>query len=149
MKDFDIVKYLKENKQGAYGMFNGYVDLKPLKEEESTPAEDTADDETETVPYEAEEDQLTGLGDTDSFEQEDIVSENDQMDMFADDEDFYSGTYSGDSRAGGLVNQLDLKKIAEAVVSIIEDLESDGYHPEEIQEFLIDKVREVCRPYMK
>jgi hypothetical protein len=34
MKDFDIAKYLKENKLGSYGILNHYVDLKPLKEED-------------------------------------------------------------------------------------------------------------------
>ena len=83
------------------------------------------------------------------FEHAESVSEADSM-IFDkgwqyDDDDFYGG----DSRAEGLVNQLDLKKIAEAVEGIIEDLEADGYHPEEIQEFLIDKVKEAFRPYMK
>ena len=123
MKDFDIAKYLKEHNLGSYGILNHYVDLKPLKEED-----DTTEVELNTeIPYEGPEHQLTGLGDSDEFEQAETVSEDYE----------------------GLVNQLDLRKIAEAVEGIIEDLEADGYHPEEIQEFLIDKVKEAFRPYMK
>ena len=107
MKDFDIAKYLKEHNLGSYGILNHYVDLKPLKEED-----DTTEVELNTeIPYEGPEHQLTGLGDSDEFEQAETVSED----------------YEG----------------------IIEDLEADGYHPEEIQEFLIDKVKEAFRPYMK
>ena len=69
-KDFNIAKFLKENKLGSYGMLRNYVDLKPLKEDE-----DGAYDEQDEVPYQGSDDNLTGLGDEDSFEQEEIISE--------------------------------------------------------------------------
>ena len=70
MKDFDIVKYLREHQLGSYGILNHYVDLKPLKEEsEETELE-------KTIPYEGPEHQLTGNGGGDEFEQAEIVSEN-------------------------------------------------------------------------
>lgn len=114
MKDFNIVKYLKENKQGAYGRFNGYVDLKPLKEEEENiPAEDDSELDPDTVPYEAEEDQLTGLGDTDSFEQDDIVSEN--------EEEYPDYTHIMD--LGG-------ERIEQGIISLLDD----GFSEEDILE---------------
>jgi len=70
MKDFDIVKYLKEHQLGSYGILNHYVDLKPLKEVE---------DEIElekTIPYEGPEHQLTGNGGGDEFEQAETISED-------------------------------------------------------------------------
>lgn len=38
MKNFDIAKYLREHQLGSYGILNHYVDLKPLKEEETAVA---------------------------------------------------------------------------------------------------------------
>lgn len=69
-KDFNIAKFLKENKLGSYGMLRNYVDLKPLKEEE-----DGAYDDQDEVPYQGSDDNLTGQGDDDSFEQDEIISE--------------------------------------------------------------------------
>jgi hypothetical protein len=69
-KDFNIAKFLKENRLGSYGVLNHYVDIKPLKEEE-----DGAYEEQDEVPYEGPDDKLTGQGDEDSFEQDEIISE--------------------------------------------------------------------------
>lgn len=80
MDKFDITKYLKENQLGSYGILNHYVDLQPLKEEEET--------ELDTVvPYEGPEDQLTGMGDGDTFEQDEIVSEEHLNEMSQDMQD--------------------------------------------------------------
>ena len=73
MKDFDIAKYLREHQLGSYGILNHYVDLKPLKEEEVT--EDVTPEEVAEIPYEGPDHKLTGLGDSDEFEQADTVSE--------------------------------------------------------------------------
>jgi hypothetical protein len=40
MQDFNIAKFLKENKLGCHGIFNNYIDLQPLKEEEIQSKED-------------------------------------------------------------------------------------------------------------
>jgi len=61
MKDFNLVQYLRENKQGSFGMLNHYVDLKPLKEED------------QEVPYPGPEDKLDGFGD--SFDQVEAIPE--------------------------------------------------------------------------
>ena len=82
MKDFDIAKYLKEHQLGSYGILNHYVDIKPLKEEE-----DEVELNTE-IPYEGPDDKLTGMGDGDSFEQEETVSE-------ANDSRIVTGKHSG------------------------------------------------------
>lgn len=66
MKDFNIAKYLRENYQGSFSMFQPYVDLNPLKEE----SEEQLDTE---VPYKGPEPHLDGLG-TD-FEQAEPVEE--------------------------------------------------------------------------
>ena len=55
MKDFNIAKYLRENYQGSFSMFQPYVDLNPLKEE----SEEQLDT---TVPYEGPDPHLDGLG---------------------------------------------------------------------------------------
>jgi len=68
MKDFNIAKYLRENYQGSFSMFQPYVDLNPLKEE----SEEQLDTE---VPYKGPEPHLDGLG-TD-FEQAEPVEEGD------------------------------------------------------------------------
>lgn len=73
MKDFDIAKYLKEHQLGSYGILNHYVDMKPLKEEGVT--EDVTPEEIAEIPYEGPEHKLTGLGDSDEFEQAPVVSE--------------------------------------------------------------------------
>ena len=84
MKDFNIAKYLKEHRLGAHGMFNGYVDLQPLKEEGQKARGVYSDiegayDETQEVPYAGGDDNITGYGDDtdhpDYFEQDEIISE--------------------------------------------------------------------------
>jgi hypothetical protein len=55
MKDFNIAKYLRENYQGSFSMFQPYVDLNPLKEE----SEEQLDTE---VPYKGPDPHLDGLG---------------------------------------------------------------------------------------
>lgn len=126
MENFDIVKYLKENKLGSYGMFNGYADLKPLKEEEKETELDTV------IPYEGPEDKLTGLGDEDSFEQSETVSE---QDLTADD------------RLEGLINRQDLAAMQTAVQNIFDDLTDDGFEAEDVAEYLMDKIRRAAAPY--
>lgn len=66
MKDFNIAKYLRENYQGSFSMFQPYVDLNPLKEE----SEEQLDAE---VPYKGPEPHLDGLGS--DFEQAEPVEE--------------------------------------------------------------------------
>jgi hypothetical protein len=67
MENFDIAKYLKEHNLGSYGMFNGYVDIKPLKEEETEVELNTE------VPYKGPEPKLAGDGT--EFKQAETVSE--------------------------------------------------------------------------
>ena len=55
MKDFNIAKYLKENYQGPFSMFQPYTDLNPLKEE----SEEQLDTE---IPYEGPDPHLDGMG---------------------------------------------------------------------------------------
>ena len=55
MKDFNIAKYLKENYQGPFSMFQPYTDLSPLKEE----SEEQLDTE---IPYKGPDPHLDGLG---------------------------------------------------------------------------------------
>jgi hypothetical protein len=66
MKDFNIAKYLKENKLGPHAILGGYVDLHNLKEEEETKLD------TE-IPYEGPEHKLDGFGD--EFQQANPVEE--------------------------------------------------------------------------
>ena len=66
MKDFNIAKYLRENYQGSFSMFQPYVDLKPLKEE----SEEQLDTE---IPYKGPEPHLDGMGS--DFEQAEPVEE--------------------------------------------------------------------------
>lgn len=105
MKDFDIVKYLRENKQGAYGMFNGYVDLKPLKEEETEVELNTE------IPYEGPEHKLAGDGT--EFKQAEIVSEYESDDYFVDTNRMMD--------LGG-------NRIEQGIISLIDD----GFEPEDI-----------------
>jgi hypothetical protein len=72
-KDFNIAKYLKEHRLGSHGMLNHYLDLKPLREDDG--AYDDAEDDAQEVPYAGSDDNLTGQGDDDSFEQDEIISE--------------------------------------------------------------------------
>ena len=66
MKDFNLAKYLRENYQGSFSMFQPYTDLNPLKEE----SEEQLDT---TVPYEGPDPHLDGMGS--DFEQEAPVEE--------------------------------------------------------------------------
>lgn len=68
MENFDIAKYLKEHSLGSYGMFNGYIDIKPLKEEETE------------IPYKGH-DHLTGNGEGDKFKQAETVSEEEMEEI--------------------------------------------------------------------
>jgi hypothetical protein len=66
MKDFNIAKYLKENKLGPHAILGGYVDLHNLKEEEEMELD------TE-IPYEGPERKVDGFGD--KFKQTNAVEE--------------------------------------------------------------------------
>ena len=66
MKDFNIAKYLRENYQGSFSMFQPYVDLNPLKEE----SEEQLDTE---IPYKGPDPHLDGMGS--DFEQAKPVEE--------------------------------------------------------------------------
>ena len=66
MKDFNIAKYLKENYQGPFSMFQPYTDLNPLKEE----SEEQLDTE---IPYKGPDPHLDGMGS--DFEQAEPVEE--------------------------------------------------------------------------
>jgi len=66
MKDFNIAKYLRENYQGSFSMFQPYVDLNPLKEE----SEEQLDTE---IPYKGPDPHLDGMGS--DFEQAEPVEE--------------------------------------------------------------------------
>jgi hypothetical protein len=66
MKDFNIAKYLKENKLGPHAILGGYVDLHNLKKEEETKLD------TE-IPYEGPERKVDGFGD--EFVQDSPVEE--------------------------------------------------------------------------
>lgn len=75
MENFDIAKYLKEHRLGSYGMFNGYVDIKPLKEEETEVELNTE------IPYEGPEHKLTGNGEGDEFKQAETISEEEMEEI--------------------------------------------------------------------
>jgi len=129
MKDFDIAKYLKEHQLGSYGILNHYVDLKPLKEED-----DTTEVELNTeIPYEGPEDKLTGLGDGDSFEQDEIVSEEEQL----------------EGRLEGLINRRDLNDLRTAAQMIFDDLTADGFEAEDVAEYLMDQIKRAAVPYLQ
>lgn len=66
MKDFNLAKYLKENYQGPFSMFQPYTDLNPLKEE----SEEQLDTE---IPYKGPDPHLDGMGS--DFEQAEPVEE--------------------------------------------------------------------------
>lgn len=134
MKDFDIVKYLKENKQGAYGMFNGYVDLKPLKEEEENiPAEDNSDLDADTVPYEGADDMITGNGEDDTYEQDDVVSEEVSI---------------SENRLEDLISRRDISLIRASAQRIFDDLTADGFEAEDVSEYLMDQIKRAAIPYL-
>ena len=75
MKDFNIAKYLRENYQGSFSMFQPYVDLKPLKEE----SEEQLDTE---IPYKGPDPHLDGMGS--DFEQAEPVEEAEGDDSVID-----------------------------------------------------------------
>ena len=66
MKDFNLAKYLRENYQGPFSMFQHYTDLNPLKEE----SEEQLDTE---IPYKGPDPHLDGMGS--DFEQAEPVEE--------------------------------------------------------------------------
>lgn len=68
MKDFNLAKYLRENYQGPFSMFQPYTDLNPLKEE----SEEQLDTE---IPYKGPDPHLDGMGS--DFEQAEPVEEGD------------------------------------------------------------------------
>lgn len=105
MKDFDIAKYLKEHQLGSYGVLNHYVDLKPLKEEESEVELNTE------IPYEGPEHKLAGDGT--EFKQAEIVSEYESDDYFVDTNRMMD--------LGG-------NRIEQGIISLLDD----GFEPEDI-----------------
>jgi len=107
MKDFDIAKYLREHQLGSYGILNHYVDLKPLKEEE------TEEELATEVPYAGPDQKLTGNGEGDEFEQAQTVSE-----MQDSESEFYD-------RIWGLAG--------DQIKSVIDSLRSDGFEDEDIK----------------
>lgn len=109
MKDFNIAKYLRENYQGSFSMFQPYVDLNPLKEE----SEEQLDTE---VPYKGPEPHLDGMGS--DYEQEAPVEEE----VGAEQEKF--------DRAMDLFGQ--------QVVNIANQMIDDGYEKEDAVQFLRD-----------
>lgn len=145
MKDFDIAKYLREHQLGSYGILNHYVDLKPLKEED-----DTTEVELNTeIPYAGPDNKLTGNGEGDAFDQAETVSED-----YEDEVDPETGIpYMDDDitptdRIEGLINQKDLRNIQVAIQNILDDLTDDGFGPEDVVEFISDKIRRAAVPYM-
>lgn len=130
MKDFNLVEYLREHKQGSFGMLNHYVDLKPLKEEDNE------------VPYPGPEHKLDGLGD--EFDQEEAIPEietddlenttsNDAAyDMAYDEMDSEQGKYD---RMMGLAD-IDFEKVSPIVKSTIDSLRADGFDDQDILDFL-------------
>ena len=109
MKDFNLAKYLKENYQGPFSMFQPYTDLNPLKEE----SEEQLDTE---IPYEGPEPHLDGMGG--EYDQVDPVEEA----MGAEQDEF--------DRAMDLFGQ--------KVVDIANEMIDDGYEKEDAVQFLRD-----------
>lgn len=105
MENFDIAKYLKEHQLGSYGILNHYVDLKPLKEEESEVELNTE------IPYEGPEHKLAGDGT--EFKQAEIVSEYESDDYFVDTNRMMD--------LGG-------NRIEQGIISLLDD----GFEPEDI-----------------
>lgn len=129
MKDFNLVKYLREHKQGSFGMLNHYIDLKPLKEEDQ-------------VPYTGPKDKLDGLGD--EFDQEEAIPEieTDDLENTASNDAAYDMAYDEmDSEQGkydrmmGLANK-DFEKVSPIVKFTIDSLRADGFDDQDILDFL-------------
>lgn len=130
MQNFDIAKYLREHQLGSYGILNHYVDLKPLKEEDTTEVELNTE-----IPYEGPEHKLAGDGT--EFEQAETVSEEDL-------------TAEGDtSRLEGLINRQDLAAMQTSVQRIFDDLTDDGFAAEDVAEYLMDQIRRAAAPYIQ
>lgn len=51
-------------------------------------------------------------------------------------------------RIEGLINQKDLRNIQVAIQNILDDLTDDGFGPEDVVEFISDKIRRAAVPYM-
>jgi DNA-directed RNA polymerase specialized sigma54-like protein len=126
MKDFDIAKYLREHQLGSYAILNPYLDLKPLKEEE------TEEELATEIPYEGPEDKLTGLGDGDSFEQDETVSE---------------ANGSIENRMYELVNRQHLQELQKIAQMILDDLTDDGFEAEDVEKFLNLQIKAATVPY--
>lgn len=114
MKDFNIAKYLRENYQGSFSMFQPYVDLNPLKEE----SEEQLDT---TVPYEGPDPHLDGLG-----------SEYDQV---APVEEAFGEEQEKHDRMMGLAHKY-FEKISPIVKDTIDNLRADGFNDQDIIDFL-------------
>lgn len=140
MKDFNLAKYLKENYQGPFSMFQPYVDLNPLKEE----SEEQLDTE---IPYKGPDPHLDGMG-----------SEFDQV---APVEEAFSAEQEKFDRMMGLIDrtlEAQLPKIKNAVdkardmmisdksifnmlstssitKQAVKDLVDDGFDPMDIVDF--------------
>lgn len=88
MKDFNIAKYLKENYQGPFSMFQPYTDLSPLKEE----SEEQLDTE---IPYKGPDPHLDGLG-----------SEFDQVAPVEEEKDVEGGKVTDKELSSEMKNEL-------------------------------------------
>lgn len=114
MKDFNIAKYLRENYQGSFSMFQPYTDLNPLKEE----SEEQLDT---TVPYEGPDPHLDGLGS--DYEQEAPV------------EEAFGAEQEKHDRMMGLAHKY-FEKISPIVKDTIDNLRADGFNDQDIIDFL-------------
>ena len=115
MKDFDIAKYLREHQLGSYGILNHYVDLKPLKEEETEVELNTE------IPYEGPEHKLTGNGEGDEFEQAETVSEEAPVD------DTRIMDLGGNQIEQGIIRLMDDGFPAEDILELCQMLVNDQY----------------------
>ncbi len=112
MKDFNLAKYLKENYQGPFSMFQPYANLNPLKEE----SEEQLDS---AVPYEGPDPRLDGMGS--DFDQVDPVEEDLASDLRGDLE-----KTSGLSMA----DPIKLKELAKEFLRIANEMNPDLFQNE-------------------
>jgi len=115
MQNFDIAKYLREHQLGSYGILNHYVDLKPLKEEETEVELNTE------IPYEGPEHKLTGNGEGDEFEQAETVSEEAPVD------DTRIMDLGGNQIEQGIIRLMDDGFPAEDILELCQMLVNDQY----------------------
>lgn len=140
MKDFNIAKYLKENKLGPHAILSNYVDLKPLKEV-------SEEEMYGTVPYEGPDPKLDGFGD--EFDQVDPVEEgfSEEQDRF----DRMMGLINSDlipklPKVKNIVDQARDKGLSDMAIfnmlssnpstsDSISSLVDDGFDPQDIVDF--------------